>query len=66
MNTPPEEFIRVPAETLHAFVCAAARKAGLQAAREREYREKGVPVGRWHLERLEELAGEMGLTVPWK
>lgn len=38
---------------------------GVEAAREREYRELGVPVGPNHRERLEGLAKELGLAVPW-
>lgn len=39
---------------------------GPEAAREREYREKGVPVGPEHRERLEWLARELGIEPPWK
>ena len=38
---------------------------GVEAARERAYREEGVPVGAEHQERLEGLARELGLSVPW-
>ncbi len=38
---------------------------GVESAREREYRAVGVPVGVEHRQRLEALAGELGLTVPW-
>ena len=38
---------------------------GLEAARERQYRAEGVPVGPEHRERLELLARELSLTVPW-
>lgn len=38
---------------------------GLEAAREREYRRDGVPVGPEHRKRLEDLAAEFGLAVPW-
>ncbi len=37
----------------------------IEAIREREYREEGIPVGARHRERLEELAGELGIEVPW-
>lgn len=38
---------------------------GVEAARERSYREEGVPVGPEHQERLEGLARELELSVPW-
>jgi LDH2 family malate/lactate/ureidoglycolate dehydrogenase len=38
---------------------------GVEAARETIYREQGIPVGPDHQERLEGLADELGLTVPW-
>lgn len=38
---------------------------GIEAERYRAYGRDGVPVGRWHRERLEELAGEMDLELPW-
>ena len=38
---------------------------GIEAEREGRYREEGVPVGGWHRERLEGVAGELGLEVPW-
>jgi len=38
---------------------------GVEAARERAYREQGIPVGPEHQERLEEIADELGLGVPW-
>ena len=37
----------------------------IEAVRERDYGEKGVPLGSWHLERLEMLADELELDVPW-
>lgn len=37
----------------------------IEAKREREYREAGVPVGEYHRDRLETLAGELGISVPW-
>jgi len=38
---------------------------GIEAVREREYRELGVPVGREHRERLEGLAHELAIPTPW-
>jgi len=38
---------------------------GIEAERERAYREEGVPVGEKHRERLESIAAELGITVPW-
>ena len=38
---------------------------GLEAERERRYREAGVPVGAEHQAVLEALAEEFGLEVPW-
>jgi L-2-hydroxycarboxylate dehydrogenase (NAD+) len=38
---------------------------GVEAARERAYREEGIPVGPEHQERLQELADELGLKAPW-
>jgi L-2-hydroxycarboxylate dehydrogenase (NAD+) len=37
----------------------------IEAKREREYREKGVPVGERHRQRLEEIAEYLGISVPW-
>jgi L-2-hydroxycarboxylate dehydrogenase (NAD+) len=37
----------------------------IEAEREREYRESGVSVGKRHRERLEELAEELEILVPW-
>jgi LDH2 family malate/lactate/ureidoglycolate dehydrogenase len=37
----------------------------IEAKREREYREQGVPVGAQHRKRLEEIAGYLGIPVPW-
>ncbi|MSS71228.1 MAG: hypothetical protein EXS64_07045 [Candidatus Latescibacteria bacterium] len=39
---------------------------GIEAARERAWRQEGVPVGSWHQQRLEKLAEELGIGVPWK
>jgi LDH2 family malate/lactate/ureidoglycolate dehydrogenase len=38
---------------------------GVEAARERRYREQGIPVGPDHQARLQELADEFGLSAPW-
>jgi LDH2 family malate/lactate/ureidoglycolate dehydrogenase len=38
---------------------------GLESGREREYREDGVPVGAAHRGRLEGLAKELSIAVPW-
>lgn len=38
---------------------------GVEALRARTYREQGVPVGPQHKKRLEEVAQELGLQVPW-
>jgi LDH2 family malate/lactate/ureidoglycolate dehydrogenase len=37
----------------------------IEAKRERAYREAGVPVGKRHRERLEELGSELEIEVPW-
>jgi len=39
---------------------------GLEASREREWQEAGIPVGERHRERLEGLAVELGIATPWK
>jgi len=38
---------------------------GVEAARERAYREQGIPVGPDHQQQMEEIAGELGLAAPW-
>lgn len=38
---------------------------GVEAARTVQYRAEGVPVGPQHRARLEEMAAEFGLAVPW-
>jgi LDH2 family malate/lactate/ureidoglycolate dehydrogenase len=38
---------------------------GVEAARERAYREQGIPVGPEHQERLQELADELDVRTPW-
>ena len=37
----------------------------IEAQREAEYRGQGVPVGAHHQARLEEVAAELGIAVPW-
>lgn len=37
----------------------------IEAQREREYREYGVPVGPQHRQRLEEIAAYLGMQTPW-
>jgi L-2-hydroxycarboxylate dehydrogenase (NAD+) len=37
----------------------------IEAQRDREYRELGVPVGGWHRERLEGIAEYLGIQTPW-
>jgi hypothetical protein len=39
---------------------------GLEALREKEYRDAGIPVGPAHRQRLEALAHELGIDTPWK
>ncbi len=39
---------------------------GPEAERERAYWEEGIPVGREHRQKLEKLAGELGIDVPWE
>ncbi|MGI8459552.1 MAG: Ldh family oxidoreductase [Propionibacteriaceae bacterium] len=38
---------------------------GLEAAREREFRAEGIPVGEEHQDLLETVAAEVGVEVPW-
>jgi len=38
---------------------------GVEAAREREYREMGIPVGPEHQTTLENTAAELGIVPPW-
>ena len=44
---------------------AALLPGAIEAQREREYRESGVPLGKRHRERLEQLAEELEISVPW-
>jgi LDH2 family malate/lactate/ureidoglycolate dehydrogenase len=39
---------------------------GVEAARERLYRQQGIPVGPEHQQALEEIANELGLRPPWE
>ena len=39
---------------------------GIEAARERQYRKEGVPLGQRHQKQLEELATELRIAVPWR
>lgn len=39
---------------------------GLEAERERAWRQEGIPVGQDHRERLEKTAGELAISVPWR
>jgi LDH2 family malate/lactate/ureidoglycolate dehydrogenase len=38
---------------------------GIEAECEASYREEGIPMGEWHRERLEGVAGKLGIEVPW-
>jgi LDH2 family malate/lactate/ureidoglycolate dehydrogenase len=70
---PPEQFRR----EMDVYVRQARQLAplegfdeaylpgGVEAARERAYREQGVPLGPEHGERLEGLARDLGLRLPW-
>lgn len=44
---------------------ASSLPGGPEASRERSYREAGIPVGPEHQQRLEKLAGELGIETPW-
>lgn len=39
---------------------------GIEATRNRQYRQEGVPVGPEHQQNLERVAQELGITVPWE
>ena len=43
----------------------ACLAGGPEAARERIYRKEGIPVGTEHQQRLEKLAAELEIEVPW-
>jgi LDH2 family malate/lactate/ureidoglycolate dehydrogenase len=70
---PPEQFKREMDEyvrKVHALkplegFDQAYLPGGVEAAREREYRELGIPVGPQHQARLQALADELGLKGPW-
>lgn len=51
-------------EPLEGFSASHA-PGGMEALREEAYGREGVPVGDWHRERLEGVAKELGLSVPW-
>ncbi len=38
---------------------------GIEAEREQDYRENGIPIGERHRERLEGMARDLGIEVPW-
>jgi LDH2 family malate/lactate/ureidoglycolate dehydrogenase len=38
---------------------------GVEAVRRQRYRQEGVPVGPQHQQRLEEVARELGVPIPW-
>ena len=44
----------------------AYQPGGVEAAREREYLQKGIPVGPEHQQILEKVAADLNVTVPWK
>jgi LDH2 family malate/lactate/ureidoglycolate dehydrogenase len=70
---PPEQFKRETTE--YARIAremtpipgqnAARLPGGLEAERDRAYRRDGIPIGTHHQERLEALAKELSLSVPW-
>jgi LDH2 family malate/lactate/ureidoglycolate dehydrogenase len=70
---PPEQFKREMDEYVRRVRALqplegfdeAYLPGGVEAARERAYREQGIPVGPEHQERLQELADEFGLQTPW-
>lgn len=62
-----DEYVRqvrqlTPLEGFDASYAAG----GIEAARERQHRQEGVPLGQRHQKQLEELAAELGISVPWK
>jgi LDH2 family malate/lactate/ureidoglycolate dehydrogenase len=38
---------------------------GVEAARQKRYKQEGIPMGMAHRQRLEELARELSIPVPW-
>ena len=61
-----DEYIRRvrKLEPLQGFA-ATHVPGGIEAEREGRFREEGVPVGEWHRERLQGVAQELGMEVPW-
>ena len=61
-----DEYIRRvrKLEPLQGFA-ATHVPGGIEAEREGRYQVEGVPVGVWHRERLEGVAQELGIDVPW-
>ncbi len=39
---------------------------GVEAARARMFQDQGIPIGPTHQQRLEQIAQELGMTVPWQ
>lgn len=70
---PPDEFKRELDEYVRAVHALqplegfeqAYLPGGVEAAREREYRENGIPVGPEHQQLLAEMAADLGLRTPW-
>ncbi len=70
---PPEQFKREmdtyvrAVRELEPFDSSARSylPGGPEAEQERRYRSEGIPLGPGHRERLEALAGELSLEVPW-
>jgi LDH2 family malate/lactate/ureidoglycolate dehydrogenase len=61
-----DEYVRVvkSLQPLEGFDDAYLA-GGVEAARERQYLEEGIPMGPKHRQRLEGLADELGLRPPW-
>ena len=61
-----DEYIRRvrKLEPLKGFA-ATHVPGGIEADREQRFREAGVPLGEWHRDRLEGVAQELGIEVPW-
>lgn len=70
---PPEQLKREVDEYVRAVrkleplegLGEAYLPGGIEAAREREYRSEGIPVGPEHARALEKVAAELGVAVPW-